>query len=206
LELLVAMTLLALLTVMLSGGLRFGSRVWERGEVKDDQSAGVREFLRRSVEGMLPEPRDIDDPTSGLLVSGSATSLEFTTRTMAEAAMVGLYLLQLRQEEDAQGTRFVASWRRLPPGGSPSGETTELETRTLLNGVKGVDFAYMSPSGEWSSSWADSPQLPRYVRIRLQYPDGDARRWPELVVAPRISADLSCLYGAELPICKGAVR
>jgi general secretion pathway protein J len=200
------MTLLALLTVMLSGGLRLGTRVWERGEVKDDQSAGVREFLRRSIEGMLPEPKDIDDPASGLLVSGSATSLEFATRTMAEAALGGRYLLRLRQEKDTKGTRLVASWRRLPPGASPSGNVAEMETRTLLEGVKGVDFAYMDLGGEWTSSWADGLQLPRYIRITLQYPDGDARRWPDLVVEPRISADLSCLYGAELPICKGIVR
>lgn len=198
LELLVAMTLLALLTVMLSGGVRFGTRVWESGEAKDDQSAGVREFLRRSIEGMLPEPRDTQDPASVLFATGSSTSLEFTTRTMAEAAMGGRYFLQLRQE----GTKLVASWQRLPEGAQLPGGSAELETRTLIDGVKGVNFAYMDQGQEWLNDWADSRRLPRYVRIQLLYPDGDTRRWVELVVQPRISADLICLYEPEFSACK----
>jgi general secretion pathway protein J len=203
LELLVAMTLLALLTVMLSGGMRFGMRVWERGEAREDQSAGVRDFLRRSVEGMLPEARTVKTPATGLLMTGSATSMQFMTRTLAEAAMGGRYLLQIRGEKAAAGMRLVAVWQRLPLGPSSQDALAPPETRTLLDNLQSVDFAYRGADGDWSRNWMSAAELPRFLRIRVGYRGGDARSWPDLVIQPRITADLSCLYGAKLPICKG---
>ncbi len=55
----------------------------------------------------------------------------------------------------------------------------------------------------WRTSWSNEKTLPQLVRIYAVFPDGDARIWPEFVVAPRVSVDVNCLYDALTKYCQG---
>jgi general secretion pathway protein J len=50
----------------------------------------------------------------------------------------------------------------------------------LLRAVARVEFAYWRDG--WQESW-DQSQLPRLIRIRLTFPPGDLRHWPDIVIA-----------------------
>src|SRR5579864_2460479 len=57
LELLISLTLLAVLSAILFGGLRFGTRAWERSEVmasETDEIAIAQNFLRRQLSDAYP--------------------------------------------------------------------------------------------------------------------------------------------------------
>jgi len=51
--------------------------------------------------------------------------------------------------------------------------------------------------------WTLPSRLPRLVRVKIEFPDGDARFWPELLVAPRIDVDVGCVYDALTKRCRG---
>ena len=40
----------------------------------------------------------------------------------------------------------------------------------------------------WRDEWHEQKFLPDLVRLRVTFADGDEGAWPDLVVAPRISA------------------
>ena len=64
----------------------------------------------------------------------------------------------------------------------PAPPMTETE---LLRGVQGVEASYW-PHGttpRWLPSW-NQAALPALVRLRIVFPPGDRRRWPDMVVAP----------------------
>jgi general secretion pathway protein J len=66
------------------------------------------------------------------------------------------------------------------------------ETDLLLDDVAGVEFSYFgvydrSRPADWVAEWADPRSLPQLVRVRVTFPRGDPRRWPDLVIAPRFA-------------------
>jgi general secretion pathway protein J len=81
--------------------------------------------------------------------------------------------------------RLVLRWwpslhaRRLRPQ-PPAPTETE-----LLRGVSRIELSFWRTGGNWVSSW-QSADLPALVRVRLQFPRGDPRHWPDIVAAPRL--------------------
>jgi len=86
----------------------------------------------------------------------------------------------------------VLAWRlfrpddRRPAAGRP-------EDRSLLvEDVHSVAFAYFGSRTDdappdWYDEWNDEYGLPELVRLRVDFETGQTARWPELIVAPRIT-------------------
>jgi general secretion pathway protein J len=55
----------------------------------------------------------------------------------------------------------------------------------LLRGVSRIELAFWRPGGGWVSTWR-SPDLPALVRVRLDFPSGDPRHWPDIVASPAL--------------------
>ncbi|MEM7021858.1 MAG: hypothetical protein AAF637_04610, partial [Pseudomonadota bacterium] len=65
------------------------------------------------------------------------------------------------------------------------------EERVLMEEVEALDLAYFGaarPNAEpiWWHEWQAQQTLPRLIRMKLQFPEGDGRRWPELIVGIRV--------------------
>ena len=184
LEVLVALVVLGFVMAGLSQGTRFGLRAWgaqsrlidARGELD-----AVDRTLRRLVEGMDP-----GGPNQDPLIEGAADTLAFTSELPAAAA-AATRRADVALLVDAGG-RLVLRWTpRLNAvrfGPPPPPEEAE-----LLRGVAGVDLAYWprptpdAPAAGWRGGWTEKA-LPALVRIRLVFPPGDGRRWPDIVAAP----------------------
>lgn len=179
LEVLVALTVLGFLLVGLSQGVHFGLLAWGT-EVRlaggNDDFNTLDTTVRHVIEGA--NPGDDLDPAPFV---GSRNQLNCIT-TLPNAAdptasrsMVAALLV------DADH-RLVLRWRpyvhavRLRPAPPP----TETE---LLRGVSRIELSYWGSRGGWISAWR-SADLPTLVRIRLHFPDGDPRHWPDIVAAP----------------------
>jgi general secretion pathway protein J len=134
--------------------------------------------LRHLIEGA--DPGDDLDPAPFV---GGKDSLDCVTSMPAAGAPTGDRRMQAVLLVDA-AHRLVLRWRpylhaqRLGP--LPRSTDTE-----LLRGVSRMELAYWRPGGGWISSWR-SPDLPRLMRIHLEFPAGDARHWPDILAAPRL--------------------
>lgn len=175
-ELLVALTLLGMLSVMMMGGLRFGARAWERTQESSDRiNAAVRShaFLRaRLSETARPEA-----------VSGEPGRLAFSALWLTALGGAGFYEFELTRRDDA----LVLAWRPAleePGSGDVSDELSG--ERVLLDGVTGFEVSWFGqppgyPEAEWMDRWEPGWVAPRLIRVEAALAD-PRRSWPTLTV------------------------
>ena len=189
-ELLVAITLLGLILAMIFGGLRFGTRAWERADESIDAASevqAVQSFLRR-VLGQASEVGAADgEDDEGVAFVGERERLAFVTSMPAHLGFAGFYRLTLRLERGPEGASLIAEWRPFERERSPS-QSAAVEERVLIEGIDDLAFGYFgSPEPErppdWHELWLEAPTLPSLVRLELSFAPEDKRSWPELVAA-----------------------
>lgn len=180
LELLVALAVLGFLMAGLQQGLRFGLAAWD-GQTRVMERRGDIDAVDRALRRLLERamPGGSGPLTPGLRGGGAAlqwlTDLPVGAETgfspQAEAAL-GV---------DAAGRLVLRwrTWRHLRPLAPPPPPTETV----LLEGLSRLELSYWS-RGTWLGAWTQ-PELPQLIRLRLVFPEGDARRWPDIVVAPR---------------------
>jgi general secretion pathway protein J len=188
-ELLVVLALLGLISLAMVGALRFGLRAWDTGERRVEQLnriQAVQGFLRQRIHQALPTPRRADRTEPATTFAGTMEELRFTAPLPAHLGVGGLHVYALRLDED--GRRMVLDWRLYRPEESESAEATG--TAQLLDDVESMTLSYFGASRDGADpDWHDDAEwsagLPDLVRLRVTFPAGDARHWPELVVAPK---------------------
>jgi general secretion pathway protein J len=192
-ELLVSMTLLAFLTLALGGALHFGARAWERSEARaPDDIRLVQQFLRHALEQAYPVYENGARPH--VVFAGSERRLAFIAPFPATAT-IGRDALTLALNSDGDRVQLVVS---------SAGGVRE----ALLHNLAGASFAYFGPDrsngpSSWHGEWANRQMLPAAIRVRVRFPHGDARRWPDLIVAPPIAVDSACEYDDATRACRG---
>jgi len=181
LEVLLALVVLSLILLCLAQGTHFGLLWWAteaRLSSGNDEFETLDTALRHVVEGM--DPGDELDPAPFV---GSHDQLECITALPNAAGAAQLRRMQASLLVD-QSHRLVLRWRpylraaRLRAGPAPADDQ-------LLSGVSRIELSYWRPGGSWMSAWR-RPDLPVLVRIRIVFPDGDKRNWPDIVAAPRL--------------------
>lgn len=178
LELLVGLVVLGFIVVGLSQGVRFGLRATAAqarlGEGRADLDA-VDRAIRRLVEQADPGTNH-----SGPTLRGGAGGL--TIASMLPAAAAGV-------TRHADVGLVVTGDRRLLLRWTPhlhavrAGPPPVAQEVALLAGVDHLEVSYWAGSS-WVSAW-QKEGLPGLVRLRIVFPAGDVRHWPDLVVAPQ---------------------
>ncbi len=203
LEILIAMTLLGLLMAMLFGGLRLGTRAWEASDARSAELArleAVQGFIRRALTGAYPLlATSTDDAKRRIAFTGGAQAVAFTALMPAHFGVGGFYTITLTVEDGVDGARLVFR-RRLYRSGDeeappppPAAADDEEKEKILLDGFSKAEFSYFGAADKdetpsWRDEWQEQKSLPDLVRLRVTFADNDNRVWPELVIAPRISA------------------
>lgn len=207
LEMLVALGLLGLLLALLQDGFTLGHRVWDRAASRlgprIDAVEAAQSLLRDRLARAHPAFTLADDGRVSL--EGDARSLVFD----APAPLVlgqGTYLRYRLAVDEAGG--LALAW--LPD--TERSRLAEPARSVLLEGVAGLDLAYfgarrgLSAPPRWHDSWRGQPAMPALIRLRVLFPPGDERVWPELLVAPRAVADATCAWDPTERGCAGRRR
>ena len=122
LELLVAMTVLGVLTALLATGLSFGTRIWEREQNQLERWAElqmVQDLVRRTLGDAWP----LKSPTSAGTEAGSESiafvgtdsSVEFVGPPPAQSLVGGVYQYGLLSRSGPGGVTLVLTWRLRDP-------------------------------------------------------------------------------------------
>jgi len=187
LELLISVSIFALLMVVLFGGLQLGSRQVGRLTAQLDrasQMALVQNFLRTQVGDALPVAIGSDEAKT-VQFRGRPDSVDFVSIAPRSVVTGGLQVLSVAV---TAAREIVAGWRPLREDpDSPNAPRTAV----LLRGIGGVRFMYFGrPSAtrpaEWQDRWEDMDRLPQLVRLSVTFADGE--RMPDLAVALRLAA------------------
>lgn len=208
LELLAALTVLAVLMALMFGGLRFGARVWESG---DQALRGLSElqtaagFIRRQISQAVPADAAAaaagdEEAASAAAFRGTAEALRLVAPAPSQFLPGGLYEIVLGVEDGfaADGSRRLSVWWR-PMERRAQAQTPAIDAdpRTrqsvLVEGIAEVRISYFGPGEDgnepprWYDRWDAIGTPPALVSVRVGFPPGDRRFWPDLVVAPMAS-------------------
>ena len=196
-ELLVAITLLGLISLVLFGGLRFGTRAWEAGNAAAERFAEievVQSLVRRQIAQVTaPKLPGKKAPKTAAFV-GEPDRISFVAPAFGWVGIGGLYRFELALKDAKAGQELELSWRLYRPDEAAEFDREPNETggrRVLLEGIEQVVFDYYgSPdeiqTAEWQDRWDEAARLPSVVSLKIEFAEGDPRSWPELRITPRL--------------------
>lgn len=208
-ELLVAFALLSVLSLALFGSLRFGLNAWRLGTDHADRaqhSMVVQSFLRRTIGDAYPFLLLPTDPNRARVdFTGTARSLSFlATAPIALGTGGRLRFVLAIERHGEQNDVVMTSKAELVE----REDATTVTRKALLADVAAIELAYFGKrradrNAQWHDSWQAETALPQLVRLRVQFFANDAREWQDLLIAPRINADVGCIYDLLTKQCRG---
>lgn len=175
LEVIVALTLLALVLAALPGALQLGRKAW-RSAALADHTAGdmvTARFVRDRVGQSLPLLRKRQDGALEVAFRGEAHGLRFVSPMVDGPLGTGLFTFDLAARPDERGrTALVLSWAPFRPSGTADSATAE---RVLISELAAFELRYFGSSAQtgartWSDTWVDGQSLPELVEVRLATP------------------------------------
>jgi general secretion pathway protein J len=195
------MAVLSLLALIMMGSLKFSARVWERTQANSDDTDAIstaQAFIRHQLAVAYPQWQDTGSDRPHILFDGEPQQISFLAPAPAQFGPgTNLrYTLQRAKNGDLE-----VVWQSQQVGAAPS-------PTTLLSNIASISIDYFgAPFGQrlpkWSDSWSNRARLPDLVRIRIAFPPGDRRVWPELIVHPDITVDVRCIYEPLTRTCRG---
>jgi general secretion pathway protein J len=203
-EVLVAMTLLALLMTALSGSIGFVGRSWDRGWVASEKSAAfsrIESTVRRMVERAFPVTVRVEK-NQRFLFEGKETSLRLVAHDAPGGSAGALYVQEIAVTGTGSQRQLLYRQYLFRSGASRPERVTEAQ---MLSGDFSIAFSYFgsarpSTPPVWLESWTSDRTLPVLVQVTIQ--TGDEPPWPPIMVRPLITAEFDCVRQTEAGLCR----
>lgn len=184
LELLVTLVVLGLLMATLTRGIRLGLRSRDV-EARIAAGASQLETTSRVLRTLISRAQPGDPYAADAAFTGTPHAVSFVT-TLPE----GFGAAAAREADVSLGVdpgrHLVLRWRPhyrrwiVPP--PPPSQVA------LLDGVERLELGFWQPgTGTAAGSWVaalEAAEPPKLVRVRVVFPEGDPRHWPDIVAAP----------------------
>jgi general secretion pathway protein J len=211
-EMLVALALVSLMSVAMIDAYRFSQRTFvqtTRVDAAVHDVAAAQRLLRRVIEQAYPfESTGGDARGAAHGLNGESTVFEVSAPAPAQAGGLGFH--RYRIALNAEGALEV-QWG-LDRNGTAAPQGAQSRSEAILRGIESLRVEYLELiergngqiEPQWHETWIDKAAPPALVRIRVKFPEGDRRFWPELIVAPRISTDANCVFDVVSQMCRMA--
>ena len=178
LEMLVVLAVFGLLMVAITQAMRFAgtSRMMA---AREEGWIGSIEPADRALRAMIGQMSPGDAAQTDPPMLGTPERMDFRTELADPTAPLGL--AQLRVTLRHEGGALVALTAPAPHA-HWIGPPPPAQRSVLIERLARVEFAYWD-GGQWLTRW-DKSELPRLVRVRVVFPPGDPRHWPDVIAAP----------------------
>jgi general secretion pathway protein J len=218
-EVMVALVLLSLLSMGIVTSFRLGERTYRQviaTELADQDVVTAQNFLRHILESTYPFRQPSGSRVIAFGLEGSATELLVTAPAPESSGARGHYRYDLLVQSDSQGSKSLRVRWVLDRNGtlalSSSSSGGESHEETLLAGIESLEWAYLGPEGStvtqfaapsrWFSTWNGNKNPPLLVRLKVTFPAGDRRHWPELLIDTRVTDDSGCEFDMVSQSCR----
>lgn len=191
LEVLIGMSLLAVMMLLLFASLRICVKNWNAGEKKIaqvSQAAIVQNFFQNKLHATLPLNADFFEEKQ-FSFQGNQQQLQFVAPMPSSVGRLGiqLFTLSLQDGKKNDGSELKVDIRPF----FPKSETEEWEEESIiiLKNIQELNFSYFgidesSTDPIWQEEWLEKKTLPKLVSIDIKLTNGDL--WPQIVVALKI--------------------
>lgn len=206
-ELIVALAVLALASVLIIEGLRFGLRAWDAVDTRLSRSDSVsvaQQLLRGRLQELYPYKSSAAARPQPIPLVGQPSEVIFSAP--GPHALSGQMLrFRLYLEGAGQIQALKLAWKA-DSGSATIDSAAPDSVETLLDGVESAAFEYFARGehdrGAWMSSWVNQAEPPLLVRLRLRFVTGSAADWPTFVVRPRVTIPADCQFDPVSRRCR----
>jgi len=194
-EMLLAITLLALLIAGAYGGIRTAAKAMHAGERAIDRADRLRTaqvFLRTQLSHIVPLTYERDEEQNTVHVfDGGAQFMRFVAPMPGYLSRGGPYVETLELRRGTNGLQLVFTDSML--NGYDAGNPQTDEPVVLIDGIRAGQFQYrtLDDQGQltdWFSAWPDPSITPLMIRISLDMQTSAQLPWPELDVPMMLNA------------------
>lgn len=209
-ELLVGLAILGLIASMLLAGIGMTGLMASRTRAEGADLDGVA-AAQMVLRGDLSRLRSITQPGSSppaIDAEGDRSFFAFVGPASDRAAPDALYRYRLTLT--ATGDVMLYAANILDDRAEvDEGRLTGWTPQRLLRGAATLSINYFGGDAvnggrRWQNFWAQHAQPPDLVRVRVTFPSGDRRQWPDLVVRPRATVNGLCRIDVFSGRCEAA--
>lgn len=191
-EMLVALSISALLVSLVYGAVRIGQRSANAMNVQTENTEIMRigwQFLHDALTRARPVAT-LDTPDDRTGFNGTHEGLRFVAAMPAYVGLGGLTRIRLTTERTHSGRQLLLTRERFDRLSSTAAPD-DIERAVLVDELDRLRIAYFGKSGPdaspaWHSDWTDPEHLPNLVSISVTPEQG--RPWPVLVASPLTGA------------------
>ncbi|MEJ0037692.1 MAG: prepilin-type N-terminal cleavage/methylation domain-containing protein [Gammaproteobacteria bacterium] len=205
-EVMVALAILSLLAAGMISAFRLGQRTFDRVTRIDrahDDVTLVQQFLRTTIESTYPFEPEPGKRAEATGLEGTTTRVLVTAPGSAAGVDSGNRRFVLDVVRQADGSESLTLTAEVDRNGSRDSDSHHVRTETLIPRIESAEWSYLDTTegNNWLAHWTER-RAPALVRLRVQFPRGDLRRWPDLVVAPRVTDDANCVFDVVAQGCR----
>ena len=203
-ELLLAITLMAMLLALAYGGLRAATRATDSGQRLLEETGKLRvthQFIRRQLNQMQPLPFDLSDDMdeTRIVFEGSSRRIQFVAPMPGYLGQGGPQVQYLELVNGDEGLDLIFS-HQLLQGYDPN-YMIEREPIVLMEGIGGAGFEFLGrdETGEltgWTGTWEFPGALPVAVSLDLDLGEDSRTTWPMLIAGVKLDELASSQTGA----------
>ena len=188
-ELLVGITLVAMIVTLAYGGVRLSTRSWDKAEsviAASDEMRLANGFIRAQLAQARPIPL-VEADGDRIAFQGEPHRVIFIAPMPVQRRNIGmLYLFSLGFRQEANQLRLEVGYTGYFPDTTPFPGTEAAASSILVDKIETGEIAYFGVNeiGEpprWHDRWERRDALPELVRFRLRTADRNGS-WPDLVV------------------------
>lgn len=187
-EMLVALFLLSLITLLISEAFRGAGRVTEQAEQISTQSElrQLRNYLSGAVGGAIPRQITGDKGQIQSVFLGAPNELKFVTSHTVSGQFAGLYVTRLHLVPAASRSNLYDLWLDQHLFHRFARTDRRVSPRVkLLEDIANIRFSYhglvkgnIYPS--WSDHWENATTAPSLLSVDIDFAPDDKRYWPTM--------------------------
>lgn len=199
-EMLVSLVVLALAAVLLTNGIGWVGRSLDlahQGDARVDSIATAQFLLRQRLAASQPV-QDIQAGAGNLDFVGLDNHIDFIAEPEDQAAPDAYQYYRIARDPDGDLTLFSVSTLD-PKVDFHNAATVGWTAHPLVKGTAAIEIRYLGRSPfaprdglVWQDNWTHRTSMPLLVRVRVSFPEGDIRVWPDLIVHPRAAVQDTC--------------
>lgn len=198
LEVLISVSLAALVSVIALTGVRQGTKVWNAITQRNaavDEMVFVNAFFRRTLENAYPRYAGDDGGQYGIAFSGNDKSISVISRQPLSSGSQGFvgFSFSVSTEDDISDLTVTLS--------AGSSSASDAYSETLIDSASRIEFSYFDTEQlAWRDSWTNEQRLPKLIRLQV---DKQGAAWPDLVIETKVDVDVRCKHDRLTKYCVG---
>lgn len=192
LEMLLSVALLSLIITLAYSSLRVAARASASGERLIERTEELRTtqgFMRRQLMQTMATPFQRPGQTDNVeekRFEGSGDGVRFVAPMPGYLSHGGAHVQELSLVRGRDGLQLEFRFAQLNGFDAKEGIPSDVQPVVLMDKLADARFEFRRlEDGEltdWSSDWEEPGRMPAFVRLQVEFPQGDPRKWPAFEV------------------------